>query len=113
MYRYHDPATVLSPQDCIDSVTTIYDGGVDNGAFAIAKVIWQGTPKIAIRWNITEREWNDPNKANGSTVCVGEPNSRGYATWFILPNDFILALLGGTGEIPTELRKVLAEIETQ
>jgi hypothetical protein len=55
MYKYHDPSTVLSPLDCVDAVTTIFDGGINNGAFSIAKVVWQGDSKIAIRWNVNER----------------------------------------------------------
>jgi hypothetical protein len=111
MYRYHDPTTVLSPKDCVSDVTPIFDGAVNNGAFSIAKVKWNGDPKIAVRWNVTEREWDDQNKINGSTVCVGEPNSRGYATWFILPNDLLKALLSGHGEIAEGVRKALEEIE--
>ena len=45
MYKYHDPETVLSPRDCVDEVTTIFDGAIKGGAFSIAKVIWQGDTK--------------------------------------------------------------------
>lgn len=110
MYKYHDPVNVLSPRDCVEGVTTIFDGGTNGAAFSIAKVIWQGEIKIAVRWNVTEREWDDPNKIDGRVVCVGEPNSRGYPTWFILPNDLLTALLSGSGQIADGIRNVLKEI---
>jgi len=92
-YKYHNPATVLSPKNSIEKVEVIFDGGIGKNAFSIAKVIWNGKIRIAIRWNITEKEWNEPLKINGSVKCVGEPNSRGYPTWFILPDCLLTSLL--------------------
>ncbi len=110
MYKYHDPSTVLSPQNRVDEVTTIFDGGINNGAFSIAKVIWEGQATIAIRWNLTDGEWDDQDKIAGNKICIGEPNSRGYATWFILPNPFLQAMLSGHGEIADGIRDALKEI---
>jgi hypothetical protein len=110
-YDYHKPEGVKSPQDCIDSVVKIFDGDTENGAFSLAKITWEGTDCIGIRWNVTQREWNDPNKKNGSKKCVGEPNSRGYPTWFILPDDFIESLLSGNSEIALKIKQILENIK--
>jgi len=33
------------------------------------------------------REWDDTDKVSGKKECLGMPVSRGYPTWFILPNN--------------------------
>jgi hypothetical protein len=59
---YHDPATVLSPRDCIDQVQVLYDGGLTD-LYSLAIVTWEGQDRIGIRWNVNQREWNDPQKS--------------------------------------------------
>jgi hypothetical protein len=108
MAKHYPANTVTSPKDCVDKVIPIYDGGAFKGEYSVAILEWQGNPCIGIRWNITERELNNPDKVSGKVVCVGEPNSRGYATWFILPDDFLRALLSG-GNIATRIREYLGE----
>jgi len=109
--KYYAPKDVKSPRRCISSVTPLYDGGTDN-AFSLAKITWQGKECIGIRWNVTQGEWDDENKINGTKICVGEPNSRGYPTWFILPNEFLKALLTGKGEISEAIRETLESIDS-
>lgn len=108
MIRHHPANTVTSPKDCVDNVRVIYDGGAVKGEFSVAVLEWQGNPCIGIRWNITERELYNPDKQSGKVICVGEPNSRGYATWFILPDSFLTELLQG-GNISREIKKYLGE----
>lgn len=91
MYRYHDPKTVKIPKDKVKSVEVIFDGG-ENPGYSVAIVDWEGTKGIGMRWNINNREWEDSEKQNGNKICIGEPNSRGYATWFMLPKDFLKRL---------------------
>lgn len=109
MYKIHDPKTVLSPRDCIQDVNVIYNG-TDNPAYSIAIVTWQGIKKVAIRWNISQREWGNGDKSQGNKVCLGEPNSRGYATWFILPEEFLTSLLGGKDEVFEKIKKTMHEL---
>jgi len=111
MYKYYDPINVRSPRDCISEVVQIFDGEIDNGAYSLAKITWEGEDRIGIRWNVTLREWDQPNKKSGTDFCIGEPNSRGYPTWFILPNDFINTLLSGKGKIVNDLRELLITME--
>ncbi|MBN8699569.1 MAG: hypothetical protein JST02_05115 [Bacteroidetes bacterium] len=110
MAKHYPANTVLSPKDCVDSVTPIYDGGPIQGEYSVAIIQWQGNPCIGIRWNITERELNNPDKVSGKIVCVGEPNSRGYATWFILPDEFLRDILNG-GQISEKIREYFNDTE--
>lgn len=110
MIKYHPASTVLSPKDCVSNVQVIYDGGAEKGEFSIAVLEWHGKPCIGIRWNITERELSIPEKKSGERICVGEPNSRGNPTWFILPDNFLKQLFQG-GNITNEIRKYMGEAE--
>ncbi|SDX75816.1 hypothetical protein [Flavobacterium degerlachei] len=110
MAIHHPANTVISPQDCVSNVVPIYDGGPTHGEYSVAILEWNGNPCVGIRWNITERELNNPDKVSGRIICVGEPNSRGYATWFILPDDFLRNLLSG-GDIASEIRNYLERNE--
>jgi len=40
-----------------------------------------------MRWNVSEREWDDADKESGKVLCKGMPVSRGYPVWFVLPDD--------------------------
>lgn len=109
MAIYHRPATVLSPRDCVSDVQVIFDGGTGSNRYSVAELKWRGRPCIGIRWNITERELNDPAKVNNTKTCIGEPNSRGYATWFILPDGFLEALLQRGGDVREAIQNYLDE----
>ncbi|MCQ4917018.1 hypothetical protein NE451_21310, partial [Bacteroides nordii] len=49
------------------------------------------TYKIGIRWNIAYSEWDDYLKQNGQDECIGNPQSRGITTWFVLPDDMMFS----------------------
>lgn len=112
MYKHHKAASVLSPKDCISNVKPLYDGGANPGEFSVAIVDWNGDSCIGVRWNITEREIDDDEKINGKKTCVGEPNSRGYPTWFILPNDLLIDLTNN-GKISKEISKYLETLKDE
>lgn len=87
-YNYHDPKTVTSPREFIETpINVIYDGGINS--YSIAKFKWEGSECYGIRWNIARREYDDPEKASGRVKCVGMPSSHGLPVWFILPSDLI------------------------
>lgn len=111
MHTYYDPLQVTSPKDCISNVTKVFDGGVGTNPFSIALVTWNGDVRVGMRWNVTLREWDDASKASGSVVSVGEPNSRGYPTWFILPIELLEQLLSGSGKMAEAVREALDSIE--
>jgi hypothetical protein len=73
---YVEPATVWAPKASIRSVEILYNskpGGP--GGWSVARVNWEDENRIGIRWN------------GGEGPGVGNPQSRGNATWFILPNE--------------------------
>jgi hypothetical protein len=77
---YVEPATVWAPKAAIRSVEVLYNRGP--GEWSVARVVWEGREKIGIRWNGD----NGPG--------IGNPQSRGNATWFILPDELEEAILG-------------------
>jgi hypothetical protein len=85
--NYTAPANVIGPQDYVSNVHVIYDGGQDS--VSIARLDWEGNQVFAMRWNVARREWDDPDKASGSKVCLGMPSSRGYPVWFVLPDEML------------------------
>ncbi len=68
---YIEPQTVCAPKASIRAVEVIYDGG--SGEWSVARVNWEDEDRIGIRWN------------GGDGPGVGNPQSRGKATWFIVP----------------------------
>ena len=73
---YVEPATVWAPKPSVRSVEILYNsipGGP--GGWSVASIDWEGTEAIGIRWN------------GGEGSGIGNPQSRGNATWFILPED--------------------------
>ena len=76
------PTDCHSPRAHWNLVTVLEDRGPGDTSLAVGR--WDGQPCLAIRWNGSE----------GSPV--GNPQSRGLPTWFILPKDYaekILVLL--------------------
>jgi hypothetical protein len=92
-YRIKNPSKVLSPKKNVKNVSVLYKGDAVPGEYSVAKLEWNGNDVIGIRWNITENEVHDKDKISGKNVCLGEPNSHGYSTWFILPDDLIGKLI--------------------
>jgi hypothetical protein len=74
---YIRPSDVCSPKRLWSLVQVLFDGGEDrpgnpsNNSLAIG--LWGGKPVLAMRWN--------GNKENP----LGNPQSRGLPTWFIVP----------------------------
>lgn len=84
--KYFNPHDVLSPKEFIEIINILYDGGAES--FSLARILWEGGEGYAIRWNVARREWDDPDKINGTKDCVGMPSSHGYPVWFVLPLEF-------------------------
>ena len=77
---YVEPATVWAPKASIRSVEVLYNQGP--GEWSVARVVWEGAERIGIRWN-----------GGDDGPGLGNPQSRGNATWFIMPQDLELAVL--------------------
>ena len=79
---YISPTDCHSPRAHWNLVTVLDDRGPNDTSLAVGR--WDGNPCLAIRWN----------GCDGARV--GNPQSRGLPTWFILPGDYaekILVLL--------------------
>jgi hypothetical protein len=87
---YQDPAKVKSPKGAVTHLHVLYDGGeqmLDHSpweGWSVAELEWYEKPSLAIRWN-------------GSTThegisAVGNPQSRGNPTWFVLPEPLYEAI---------------------
>jgi|SRR5579863_5731001 len=86
---YVEPATVLAPKASVRSVEILYNSATaDDGGWSVARVVWEGSERIGIRWNGAE---NSPG--------IGNPQSRGHATWFILPVEIERVVLDKVDEL--------------
>ena len=94
-FNYVEPKKVTSPRDYVRQVIPIFDGTkeikkkglhhtmLDN--FSLAILQWKDEYTLGIRWNLTMREDQDPDKQNGIKQCKGMPFSSGHPIWFVLP----------------------------
>jgi len=83
--KYVKPDDVKSPKNHLELVRVLYDGK-DDPSYSIAIVKYDdGDESYAMRWNISSAEYDDPDKVQGKKLCIGNPVSRGYPTWFVLP----------------------------
>ena len=69
---YMDPNMVRSPKSRLDKVEVVFDGGENQ--WSLAEIVWDKAETLGIRWN-------------GNAENVGTPQSRGLATWFVLPQE--------------------------
>lgn len=93
MSEYTRAQDVHSPQDRWTLVKVVYDQG--ESLFAVAIGTWRrldGTeePRLAMRWNGDEER------------PAGTPSSRGYATWFIVPDPLAAAIAETTLRLITQ-----------
>jgi hypothetical protein len=85
---YVIPVNVVSPKRQWTLVSVLYDSG--EGGAAVAMGMWNDNPVLAMRWNGDE---GNP---------IGNPQSRGLPTWFIVPDEFRKAILDRLEEIAPE-----------
>lgn len=77
---YVDPETVVAPRNTITSVEVLYSGGP--GQWSVAKLEYNGEERLGIRWN-----GSDEKKG------IGNPQSRGKPTWFVVPKEVASVIL--------------------
>lgn len=68
---YVHPEEVLSPRSSVGGIVEVLHDPGENG-MSVARIVWEKREVIATRWNGNE---NQP---------LGNPVSRGHATWFIV-----------------------------
>ena len=87
MDDYPLPDTVISPRLHWSLIKVLFRG--DSGdpskhhpdGYSVAVGKWDNTPCLAIRWNCNEER------------PVGNPQSRGLPTWFIVPKELEAGIL--------------------
>lgn len=95
---YVDPETVQSPKGRVSNIDVVYDKGPTDQSWSIAKLKWDGTEALGIRWN---GETNQPGS--------GTPQSRGNATWFIVPKEIEDAVLKAASVMARQEKDVLLD----
>lgn len=87
-----DPQGVVSPKSRLSGpIEVLRNTGA--GGYSIARFQWDGVPAVGIRWNGEEGAGD-----------VGNPQSRGLPTWFILPGDVAGAVLHHVDANPPDSR---------
>lgn len=74
---YIPPSLVTSPKSRIRDLEVVCDAG--EGKWAVAKFKWDGRPVVGVRWNGGSGGAKQPE--------IGNPQSRGIPTWFVLPDE--------------------------
>ena len=69
---YTNPALVTSPKGRLSNLKVLFDGGEHE--WSMAKMTWEGEDRVGVRWNGGEND-----------SPLGNPQSRGIPTWFLLP----------------------------
>ena len=72
---YVHPSMVLSPKAMVSALEVVFDGGENQ--WSVAKFKWKGDPVMGMRWNGGSGDARFPG--------MGNPQSRGVPTWFIVP----------------------------
>jgi len=85
--RYTDPAIVLSPKGSVANLSVLRNTGEDG--FAVASLMWDDRPALGMRWN------GHPKNP------IGNPQSRGIPTWFIVPDELAPAVRAALGVAET------------
>lgn len=88
MQPYIAPAEVVSPKRQWTLVSVLWDRGEGDAALALGR--WEGEPVLAMRWN------------GGKGNPIGNPQSRGLPTWFVIPREFQESVLMGLNKIAPE-----------
>jgi hypothetical protein len=94
--RHVEPSTVTSPRRVVADLAVLYDGGLLTegdpwSGWSVARMTWAGDPDaVGIRWNGEQGE--NP----------GNPSSRGYPTWLIIPAPLAQILVDAVNNLPRD-----------
>lgn len=95
--NYTDPKTVISPKTRWVLLEVLTDTGEHGHSISVG--IWDKAKVLAIRWN--------GSKENS----LGNPQSRGIPTWFVLPEEYYDSILN---TLPSNVKsKALVYLEKE
>ena len=99
MSTYVKPGDVHAPKRRWQLFHVLFDGGdedndraVENSTVSLAIGRWDDQPALAMRWNGTKDN------------SLGNPQSRGLPTWFILPDQYVQPILEASGFSHSKLK---------
>ncbi len=81
--KYRPPNDVVSPKLHWNLIAVLDEGTEDDSALAIGR--WDGDLVLAMRWN------------GNAKNPIGNPQSRGLPTWFIVPKKYREDILQNKG----------------
>ncbi len=87
---YVDPNSVQSPKGLVRDIEVVFDKGPTSESWSIARLKWDQKQSVGIRWN---GEVGKPGS--------GTPQSRGNATWFIVPDELAASVLEAARNLET------------
>ena len=91
------PRDVVSPKNHVSNVDVLY-AGAGEGGWSVAHLRWDGEPALGIRWN------------GDSASPLGNPQSRGIPTWFIVPDELRDAVERAVRELSSPLEAAYKEM---
>lgn len=84
MHTYVHPEEVFSPKKHWKLLSVLESGKENSGSVALGR--WGNRPVLAMRWN------------GNAENPLGNPQSRGLPTWFIVPEEYTSSILQGFPE---------------
>jgi hypothetical protein len=75
------PQNVISPKEHWHLISVLYTADEGSGPWSLAVGRWDGNLVMAARWD------------GRGDFMLGNPSSRGKATWFVLPDGMADAIL--------------------
>ena len=101
---YVNPALVVAPRAVLRSVEILHDTGT--GGWSVARLQWGDELRLGIRWNGDEKS------------VIGNPQSRGNPTWFVLPTALEPAVLEevehlGMGDLYEQYKEASEDVEQE
>lgn len=79
--EYFTPDQVTTPRQNWNLVKLLHVGPNEGDGYSVAAGTWDGTRCIAMRWNPCDER------------PLGNPQSRGLPTWFIIPSELNQAVI--------------------
>lgn len=86
----------MKPEDALSPLGRLEPGTLNviytspDGAWSLARMVWDGAPRLGCRWN---GDINNP-------ADKGNPSSRGHGTWFILPDELVPVVMESIKNLP-------------
>ena len=77
MMNYNKPGQVRSPRGYTKHIKPLFDGGEEGYSIAILENC-EGNHNIGVRWNVSEKEWDDTRKTEKETSARAFFNSPNF-----------------------------------